>query len=134
MQSEGGAMRISADAMKPRQAIYEVAGGLVEWVVNMSKLHAKSVRDRGILGGRDKKASVVAKDTQPASANVVVNEDELRHAMIAERAYYLAEARGFEQGRELDDWLTAEGEVERMVPSNSTGGSSLCGDSDLTRP
>lgn len=27
---------------------------------------------------------------------------------IAERAYYLAESRGFESGHELDDWLEAE--------------------------
>jgi len=29
---------------------------------------------------------------------------------IAETAYYKAEARGFEPGRELDDWLEAEAE------------------------
>lgn len=29
----------------------------------------------------------------------------------AECAYYKAEARGFEPGHEVDDWLTAESEV-----------------------
>jgi hypothetical protein len=29
----------------------------------------------------------------------------------AESAYYKAEARGFEPGHEVDDWLTAEAEV-----------------------
>jgi hypothetical protein len=29
----------------------------------------------------------------------------------AECAYYKAEARGFELGHEMDDWLTAEAEV-----------------------
>lgn len=29
----------------------------------------------------------------------------------AECAYYKAEARGFEPGHEMDDWLTAEAEV-----------------------
>jgi hypothetical protein len=28
--------------------------------------------------------------------------------MIAEASYYLAEARGFAPGSELDDWLAAE--------------------------
>jgi len=31
-------------------------------------------------------------------------------AKIAELAYYKAESRGFEPGRELDDWLDAEQE------------------------
>ena len=35
-----------------------------------------------------------------------------REAMIATAAYYLAEHRGFEIGRELDDWLAAENEVD----------------------
>ncbi len=34
----------------------------------------------------------------------------------AERAYYKAEARGFEPGHEMEDWLAAEAEVlEREV-------------------
>jgi hypothetical protein len=36
-----------------------------------------------------------------------------RHARIALAAYLRAEARGFEPGRELDDWLDAEREVDR---------------------
>ncbi|TAK60756.1 MAG: DUF2934 domain-containing protein [Methylobacter sp.] len=32
-------------------------------------------------------------------------------AKIAELAYYKAESRGFEPGRELDDWLEAEQEL-----------------------
>ncbi|NLG76618.1 MAG: DUF2934 domain-containing protein [Xanthomonadaceae bacterium] len=35
-----------------------------------------------------------------------------REARIAERAYWRAERRGFEPGRELDDWLEAEREVD----------------------
>ena len=30
-----------------------------------------------------------------------------RESMIAESAYYRAEARGFEAGHELEDWLAA---------------------------
>ncbi len=35
--------------------------------------------------------------------------------MIAEAAYYRAEARGFATGYELEDWLEAEAEVDRAI-------------------
>ncbi|HWG77913.1 MAG TPA: DUF2934 domain-containing protein [Steroidobacteraceae bacterium] len=35
-----------------------------------------------------------------------------RNARIALAAYYRAEARGFEPGMELDDWLAAETELD----------------------
>lgn len=38
--------------------------------------------------------------------------DEARHRRIAERAYRLAERRGFAPGAELDDWLAAEAEED----------------------
>ncbi len=37
---------------------------------------------------------------------------ESREARIAEAAYWRAERRGFTPGRELDDWLEAEREVD----------------------
>lgn len=36
---------------------------------------------------------------------------ESRHETIAQAAYFRAEARGFEQGHELDDWLAAERQI-----------------------
>ena len=36
---------------------------------------------------------------------------EDRCCLVAELAYYKAEARGFEPGHELEDWLSAEAEV-----------------------
>jgi hypothetical protein len=41
--------------------------------------------------------------------------EEQRHAMIAEAAYYMAERRGFESGRELEDWLLAESQLEVAI-------------------
>jgi len=35
-----------------------------------------------------------------------------RHRMICEAAYFLAQARGFAPGYELDDWLLAERQVD----------------------
>lgn len=42
-------------------------------------------------------------------------------AWIAQAAYYRAESRGFEPGRETEDWLAAEAEVlERVRGSERT--------------
>jgi hypothetical protein len=37
-----------------------------------------------------------------------------REELIAEIAYFRAKERGFAPGHELDDWLAAEAEVQRM--------------------
>lgn len=36
-----------------------------------------------------------------------------REALIAELAYFRAQSRGFEPGREIEDWLAAEAEIEK---------------------
>ncbi len=40
--------------------------------------------------------------------------DSIRHQWISVSAYYKAEARGFEQGKSLDDWLAAEIEYKEL--------------------
>ena len=40
---------------------------------------------------------------------------EGRLQQIAEAAYFLAEARGFAPGRELEDWLAAEREIDARL-------------------
>ena len=40
---------------------------------------------------------------------------EQREAMIRDAAYFRYAGRGFAPGHELDDWLAAETEIERMV-------------------
>ena len=47
---------------------------------------------------------------------------EERRAMIAEKAYLLAELRGFTPGGETEDWLAAEIEVDLLL--KVSGGSS----------
>jgi hypothetical protein len=42
---------------------------------------------------------------------------ETREARIAEAAYWRAERRGFAPGNELDDWLSAEKEVDEQSRS-----------------
>jgi len=36
-----------------------------------------------------------------------------RHARIAQAAFLIAQARGFEPGSELDDWLEAERQMDQ---------------------
>ena len=40
---------------------------------------------------------------------------EDRQRLIAENAYFRAEQRGFTPGRELEDWLAAEVEVDQLL-------------------
>ena len=48
-------------------------------------------------------------------------EPDKRHAQICEAAYFRAERRGFCPGQELDDWLAAEGEIDRTQQSGGAG-------------
>jgi len=42
-------------------------------------------------------------------------QPEMREQMIAESAYYRARGRGFMAGDELQDWLAAEDEIDRLL-------------------
>lgn len=52
----------------------------------------------------------------PVSGEIQVPAEEREH-MVAEAAYYRAEARGFRGGDPADDWLAAEREINRLLPS-----------------
>jgi hypothetical protein len=41
-----------------------------------------------------------------------------REARIRENAYFRAQCRGFEPGRELDDWLAAEREIDSQLAAS----------------
>lgn len=43
------------------------------------------------------------------------DEAERRHALIAESAYFRAQRRDFAPGHEVEDWLAAEEEVNRIL-------------------
>ena len=47
-------------------------------------------------------------------------EPERRNAMISDAAYFLAEQRDFASGHELDDWLTAERDIEHLISSGQS--------------
>lgn len=70
---------------------------------------------RGSARGMTRMARQTARlpeETRPGAAQRFSGEDRLR--MIAEAAYYRAEQRGFAPGRELEDWLAAEIDVEAL--------------------
>ena len=52
------------------------------------------------------------KDKSPIN---LTHEGPVDQAMVAEAAYYRAEKRGFAPGKELDDWLEAEKEIEALT-------------------
>jgi hypothetical protein len=51
--------------------------------------------------------------TRPIEALAVAKPD--LGTLTAERAYYMAERRGFAPGHELEDWLAAEREVAALL-------------------
>jgi lon-related putative ATP-dependent protease len=52
-------------------------------------------------------------------------EPDRRHAMISDAAYFLSERRDFCPGRELDDWLMAEREIDHLLSPDQPG--TACG-------
>ncbi len=62
----------------------------------------------------------VRKKVAKAPPQVTVSED-VRRGMIAEAAYLRAERRGFAPGREEDDWLAAEAEVDALLEARHGG-------------
>lgn len=52
-------------------------------------------------------------------------EPDLRHRMISEMAYRLYADRGFADGYDMDDWLTAEEEVDHVLINRREDGTSI---------
>jgi len=52
---------------------------------------------------------------QADTQNQHVEDSELLEKMIAKRAYHIAEKRGFEPGREAEDWQEAKKELSNVL-------------------
>ena len=61
-----------------------------------------------------------AKQRLAAQAGPLVSP-EARRTMVAEAAYLRAERRGFAAGREEEDWLMAEKEVDALLSARHSG-------------
>lgn len=95
----------------------------------MSKLLAPKLRRRKYhRPPRVQSTSAVTPSEQPLPEVTSFMDDNHRHSMIAQRAYYRAVERGFEPGHELDDWLMAEREIEQWSDSHDRESARLCGD------
>ena len=55
-----------------------------------------------------------AKSTETRRARVNVPAD-VRHKMVADAAYYIAERRGFQDGDPIGDWIAAEAEIDELL-------------------
>lgn len=65
---------------------------------------------------RRRSARAVARPSGQVASNAVSNIDESqRREMIATAAFLRAERRGFSSGSEVDDWLSAEEEIDQWI-------------------
>jgi hypothetical protein len=60
-----------------------------------------------------KKAASKKKVSAEAAGKTIDNET--RYKMVAEAAYHLSEQQGFEPGRDMDNWLIAEQQIEAQL-------------------
>lgn len=86
-------MQITSSKRNPRTKTEAAKAAVVESVP--SKAHAASRRH--------------------AKKNGALIPDNLRRNYIEVAAYHIAEQRGFQCGSELEDWLQAEREVDRLL-------------------
>ena len=98
-------------------------------------LAERAEKGRDIRSGAAKARAVDARIRKrpraaPPPINAIVTrssayiEPEARDAMIAEAAYFRSAHRGFEPGHEVDDWLTAESEIDAAL---ARGDLTVCG-------
>ncbi len=66
-------------------------------------------------GGSRRKAVGKSSESVAAEWDKRTVTCEERHRLISEAAYLRAERRGFLPGAELEDWLEAEAEIDKMV-------------------
>ena len=70
----------------------------------------------GPVAGKMVKSSRLGRTVSKTSVNGSTRIDPAeRERLIAERAYFHAEKRGFAPGGELQDWFEAEAEIEQVL-------------------
>jgi hypothetical protein len=75
---------------------------------------AAKTRRRAASGTNAKTATVRRAGAAPKGGDAI--DPDRRHQMIREVAYRHYTERGYEDGHDLDDWLRAETEVDRVLP------------------
>ena len=72
----------------------------------------------------NKKAPSAAAPTtaRPRPAGKIKVDPDQRRCYIEVAAYYIAERRGFMDGHEAEDWVTAEVEIDQMLSEGKLNG------------
>ena len=83
----------------------------------MQKQEPQRMSSREKLTTKSRRSAAVSPPSVQAAPDASgtaapVETSKQRHERIAVKAYYLAAARGFTPGAELDDWLAAEAQVD----------------------
>ncbi len=78
-------------------------------------MHNRKIGMTGIADGVGIEAGRILESSSAENPSLTGVSDEERHQLISEAAYYRAEQRSFEPGHELEDWLTAEAEIEMRL-------------------
>jgi len=79
---------------------------------------AKTVKKAAAPKASAVKKASAAKTAQPVAAKKVAGPKlapEKRRYYVEVSAYYLAERRGFHGGSQLEDWVQAEAEIDRLL-------------------
>jgi Protein of unknown function (DUF2934) len=81
-----------------------------------STQHLKSdIKSKSITSAESSSTPRRARLIATGAGNAGTQNPEDRYQAIAVAAYYLAEARGFQPGSELDDWLAAEAQIDNQI-------------------
>ncbi len=79
------------------------------------KKKRRSAKKRAVKKSPQKRAAPDSKKTAPKEPPAQNISPEERHRLIAERAYLIAEQRGFQGDAVLDDWLQAEADIDAGI-------------------
>ncbi len=83
-------------------------------VTNSVSPGTKTTRRKATAAPEQTASSVIAvlKSARSLTAVTTSIDPEIRRQLVAAKAYFLAERRGFAAGHELEDWLAAEAAVD----------------------
>ncbi|WP_291008963.1 DUF2934 domain-containing protein [Hydrogenophaga sp.] len=57
-------------------------------------------------------------EADPSTVSGALIDPAHRYLMIAEAAFFIAEARGFTPSQEFDDWIAAEREIDQRLTNS----------------
>lgn len=60
------------------------------------------------------KKKIIAKSTKKRSTRKIISAPD-KQKMIQEAAYFIAQQRDFSPGNEIEDWLAAESQVNKLL-------------------